>query len=58
MFNRLRKIFAPVDKVFLVGFTLLTAASFVLGGASVTWLGSTALGVVYIAWRIRNGLGR
>ena len=50
LFKRLKEYFAPVDKVFLVGFTLLTIVTFDL---SFHWFVATAAGYSFIAWRLR-----
>ena len=48
--KRLKEKFAPVDKVFPVGFTALTVATF---DFSLHWLISTLIGIAYVVWRIR-----
>ena len=46
--KRLREYFAPVDKVFLIGFTALTVATFDL---SFHWLIATIAGYSFVAWQ-------
>lgn len=46
--KRLKEYFAPVDKVFLIGFTALTVATFDL---SFHWLIATIAGYSFVAWQ-------
>ncbi|MBQ4494356.1 MAG: hypothetical protein II968_01170 [Selenomonadaceae bacterium] len=48
LLKSLKEFFAPVDKVFLVGFTLLTIATFDL---SFRWCLVTIAGFGFIFWQ-------
>ena len=51
--KRLKEKFAPVDKVFLIGFTALTIATFDL---SFHWIIATIAGYLFVWWQMKYGM--
>lgn len=53
IFKRVKEKFAPVDKVFLVGFSALTIATFEL---SFHWAVATIAGYSFVWWQMKYGM--
>lgn len=53
MIKRLKEKFARVDKVFLIGFSVLTIATFDL---SFHWFVATIAGYSFVWWQMKYGM--
>lgn len=53
LLKSLKEYFAPVDKVFLIGFTILTIATFDL---SFHWFVVTIAGYSFVWWQRKYGM--
>ena len=58
MIKKLKAKFARVDKVFVIGFTLLTIWTLAYGGFNWQWCFATLAGYLYIAWMVTYGSWR